>query len=133
MGTGRRWSFAEKQTILAEYEDAPEGSKAAVLRRHRVALANVHRWASYRDAGVLETGLRGEWRTRMTPKAESVELGRLRAKVVRLEAEVEQAHQDRQVAEAVAHSLGKASALLQAMLQSADPTPEASSPSAPRS
>jgi len=133
MSRGRRWSLAEKQTILVEYEDAPEGSKAAVLRRHRVALANVHRWASYRDAGVLETGLRGEWRTQMTPKTESVELRRLRAEVTRLEAEVEQARQDRQVAEAVAHSLGKASALLQAMLQSADPTPDPSSPSAFRS
>lgn len=69
----------------------------------------------------------------MTPKAESVELGRLRAEVARLEARVEQAEQDRRVAEAVAHSLGKASALLQAMLQSADPTPGASSPAAPKS
>lgn len=69
----------------------------------------------------------------MTPKAESAELGRLRAEVARLEAEVAQARQDRQVAEAVAHSLGKASALLQAMLQSADPIPGPSSPSAPRS
>lgn len=133
MSTGRRWTLEEKRAIVAEYEDAPSGSKAAVLRRHRVAMVNVQRWASYRDVGVLETGLRGEWRTRMTPKAESAELGRLRAQVSRLQAEVDQAHQDRQVAEAVAHSLGKASALLQAMLQSADPTPAPSSPPASRS
>jgi hypothetical protein len=69
-------------------------------------------------------------RMRMTPKAESAEIGRLQAEVNRLQAEVDRAHRDRLVAEAAAETLGKASALLQAMLQSAEPTPDPSSPAA---
>jgi hypothetical protein len=49
-----------------------------------------------------------------------VEIGRLRAEVKRLEAELVQARKDRWMAEAAAEALGKASALLQVMLQSAE-------------
>ena len=65
----------------------------------------------------------------MTPKSESAEIGRLRAEVTGLKAEVEKASRHRQVAEAAVEALGKASALLQVMLESAEPIPDPSLPS----
>jgi transposase len=130
MPSGRRWTAEEKRAIVEEYESAPHGSKGAVLRQHRLSFEQLARFATYRDLGILETGWRKELGIRMTPKAESAEIGRLRAEVNRLQAQVDQAHRDRLVAEAAVETLGKASALLQAMLQSADPTPKESSPAA---
>jgi hypothetical protein len=118
---GRGWTVEQKRVIVEEYESAPYGAKAAVLRRHGASDRQVRLWASYRDAGVLESGLRKGWQARMTPRAESAEIGRLRAEVKRLEAELEQARKDRWMAEAAAEALGKASALLQVMLESAEP------------
>ena len=133
MPSGRSWTAEEKRAILEEYESAPHGSKGAVLRQHQLSFNQMARFATYRDQGILETGYRKGMRFHMTPKAESAEIGRLRAEVRRLQAEVDKAHRDRLVAEAAAETLGKASALLQAMLQSADPEPEPSSPAASKS
>jgi transposase len=128
MPSGRRWTAEEKRAILEEYESAPHGSKGAVLRQHQLSFHHIARWATYRDQGFLDTGWRRGLHMKMTPKAESAEIGRLRAEVRRLQVQVDQAHRDRLVAEAAAETLGKASALLQAMLQSAEPTPDPSSP-----
>jgi transposase len=127
----QRWTVEEKRMVVAEYESAPWGAKGAVLRRYGASPRQVRLWASYRDAGVLESGLRKGWQGRMTPRSESAEIGRLRAEVKRLEAELVQAHKDRWMAEAAAEALGKASALLQVMLESAESQnqPEGSSPS----
>lgn len=126
------WTLEQKRVIVEEYESAPHGSKGAVLRRHGASQRQVRLWASYRDAGVLESGLRKGWQAKMTPKIESAEIGRLRLEIKRLEAELEQARKDRWMAEAAAEALGKASALLQVMLESAEPKnqPEESSPPA---
>ena len=130
MSGKRVWTAGEKRAILEEYELAPWGTKGAVLRRHGVAHAVLARWATYRDHGLLDSaGSRG-WRLRMTPKGENSEIVRLRAEVRRLEAERDQAVRDREVAEAAAEVLGKASALLQQMLRSAELT-ESSDPSSP--
>ena len=129
MPSQRRWTVEEKREILEEYESAPWGSKGAVLRRHQVSGHAVYGWASYRDAGLLETGRRKGWRARMTPTTESAEIARLRAEVTRLKGQVEKANRHRQVAEAAVEALGKASALLQVMLESAEPTPDPSLPS----
>jgi hypothetical protein len=127
----QRWTVEQKRMVVEEYESAPYGAKGAVLRRHGASPRQVRLWASYRDAGVLESGLRKGWRGRMTPRTESAEIGRLRAEVKRLEAELVQARKDRWMAEAAAEALGKASALLQVMLEGAEPAnqPEGSSPS----
>lgn len=138
MAGRRRFSVEEKRAIVEEYEEAPHGKKILVLRRHRLAVSTMQRWISYRDAGVLETGLRKGWQARVTPKAESAEIRRLRAEVKRLEALLAKERRHRHVAEAAAEALGKASALLQVMLESAEPespsassSPPASSPSSP--
>ena len=128
MPSQRRWTVEEKREILEEYEFAPWGSKAAVLRRRQVSAHVVYRWASLRDTGLLETGRRKGWQ-RMTPRAESAEIARLRAEVTLLKAEVAKANRHRHVAEAAVEALGKASALLQVMLESAEPIPDPSSPS----
>jgi transposase-like protein len=130
MALGRRWTAEEKRVILREYESAPHGMKAGVLRRHRISHSQLAQWATYRDYGILDTGWPKGMRMRMTPKVESAEIGRLQAEVNRLQAELERAHRDRLVAEAAAEALGKASALLQAMLQGAEPKPAPSSPPA---
>ena len=112
----------QKRAIVEEYAAAAWGSRGAVLRRHGVTYRMVGIWTSYRDAGVLETGLRKGWQVRMTPRKENAEIRRLQAQVARLEAEVDQARRERVVAEDALEALGKASALLQAMLQSAEPS-----------
>jgi transposase len=128
MVSGRRWTAEEKRVILQEYELAPHGSKGGVLRRHQLSYSRLREWATYRDLGILDAGWRKGMRVKMTPKSQSAEIGRLQAEVNRLQAELERADRDRLVAEAAAEALGKASALLQAMLQGAEPKPELSSP-----
>jgi transposase len=129
-----RWVFTaeEKRAILDEYALAPYGTKGAVLRRHRISRHQLARWATYRDRGALEIGSR-EWKSRMTPRVENAEIVRLRAEVRRLEAERDQAVRDRAVAEAAVEVLGKASALLQQALQSAEPSPPSDPCSPPAS
>ena len=127
----RWWTVEQKRGIVEEYESSPHGLKGAVLRRHAISRRRVQDWMSYRDAGILETGRRRGWQSRMTPRTESAEIGRLRQEISRLEAELERAQRDRWLAEDVAEALGKASALLQVMLESAElaSQPEGSSPS----
>lgn len=60
----------------------------------------------------------------MTPGTESAEIGRLQSEVKRLEAALAKEQRNRHVAEAAAEALGKASALLQVLLESAEPSPE---------
>jgi transposase len=126
----RKWTVAEKRAIVEEYESAPHGSKGAVLRRHGLHSNRVHVWAWRRDDGLLqETRLGKGWQARMTPRTESAEIGRLRGEVRRLEAALAKEQRNRHVAEAAAEALGKASALLQVILESAEsPEPEPSPP-----
>lgn len=126
----RRWTVSEKRAIVEEYESAPHGLKGVVLRRHEISSRRVRDWASHRDAGLLQDArLTKGWQSRMTPRGESAEIGRLRAEVGRLEAALVKEQRNRHVAEAAAEALGKASALLQVMLESAEPSP--SEPSLP--
>lgn len=107
-----RRSIEDIRRIVAEYEDAPFGSKGVVLRRNQVSHNTVSRWMFMRDAGDLEAfGRHG--RKRMTPTGESAELKRLRAEITRLEAQLVKAEADRAIAETAAAALGKAQALLQ--------------------
>ena len=129
MSRGRRFTVEEKRAIIVEYEDAPYGSKTLVLRRHRLSWSTLQRFFAYRDAGLLDSGARKGWPYLMTPRAESAEISRLRGEVRRLEAALAREQRNRHVAEAAAEALGKASALLQAMLESAEPS--SSEPSSP--
>lgn len=111
--SGRKvWSVAERREIIAEYEEAPHGSKQLVLRRRNITAKKVRGWQASRDAGLLESG--GVVRSpTMTPKDESAELIRLRAENRRLEVELERARKDIEDRQRSLDSMGKATALLQ--------------------
>ncbi|WP_153506632.1 hypothetical protein [Cumulibacter manganitolerans] len=98
--------------MIAEYEDAPRGQKALTLRRLGVSRQSMGRWMFMRDAGDLASiGKRGGWR--MTPRGESAELTRLRARIRELEGDLSKAEADRDLAVKGAEVLGKARELLQ--------------------
>lgn len=109
------WSVAERREIIAEYEEAPHGTKQLVLRRRNITDKKLRAWRASRDAGLLESG--GVVRSpRMTPKEESAELSRLRAENRRLEAELERARKDIDDRQRSLDSMGKATALLQQLV-----------------
>lgn len=109
------WTVEQKRAIVAAYEDAPWGTKAGVLTTHGVTGPQVREWRAARDAGLLEVG--GSPRTVVaTPRAESAEIGRLRAAVARLEAEVAEARHLADDRQAALDTLGKATALLHALV-----------------
>ena len=111
----RVWSVAERREIVAEYEEAPRGTKQLVLRRWNVSVKTLRNWQASRDAGLLESG-GGVRRPRMTPRNESAELVRLRAENRRLEVELERARKDIDDRQRSLDSMGKATALLQQLV-----------------
>ena len=117
----RTWTPDQKRAIVEEYVAAPWGTKGSVLRRHQVTSGAVADWATRRDHGRLDVARSGGVLRQLTSQAENAEIVRLRSEVRRLEAERDQARKDREVAEAAVEVLGKASALLQQALRSAEP------------
>jgi transposase-like protein len=107
----RRFSAEYKQTILAEYEAAPDGEKGSVLRREGLYSSQITEWRLARDAGALgglEPGLRKPKRS-----ATEVELEKLKAKHKRTELELARTRMALDI-------MGKASALLESLAESAD-------------
>jgi transposase-like protein len=103
-----------KLRIVAEYDAAPNGEKGAILRRERLYHSHIIEWRAARDAGAMATLV--DKRTsaaRPRKAAEQAELERLRKRVARLEAEA--ARKD-----AALDLMGKASALLELLSESAD-------------
>ena len=107
----RRFTAEYKQTILAEYEAAPEGEKGSVLRREGLYSSQITEWRQARDAGALdglEPGVRKPKRS-----ATEVELEKLKRKHERTEAELARTRLALDI-------MGKASALLESLAESAD-------------
>ena len=107
----RKFSAEYKQTILAEYEAAPEGEKGSVLRREGLYSSQITEWRLARDAGALgalEPGTRQRKRS-----AAEVELEKLKRKHERTEAELARTRLALDI-------MGKASALLESLAESAD-------------
>ena len=107
----RRFSAEYKAKILAEYEAAPDGEKGSVLRREGLYSSQITEWRQARDAGArsgLEPGARKPKRT-----ATEVELAKLKAKHERTEAELARTRLALDI-------MGKASALLESLAESAD-------------
>jgi len=107
----RRFSAEYKQAVLAEYEATPDGEKGSVLRREGLYSSQMTEWRQARDAGALG-GL--ETRTRQ-PKRRSaeVELEKLKRRHERTEAELVRTRLALEI-------MGKASALLESLAESAD-------------
>ena len=99
----RRWSAAEKARILAEYESLGKSDKGALLRREGIYSSLISAWRQQRDQGALRALAKPAGR----PQADPVdrENTRLRARVVRLEADLDKARR-------VIEVQGKLSALL---------------------
>ena len=107
----RKFSAEYKAKILSEYEAAPDGEKGSVLRREGLYSSQITEWRQARDAGALgglDPGVRKPKRT-----ATEVELEKLKAKHERTEAELARTRMALEI-------MGKASALLESLAESAD-------------
>jgi transposase len=110
----RSFSAEYKLAIVAEYENAPNGEKGAVLRREGLYSSHVIEWTRARDAGALE-GVTDSRRSAKRPRrsAEAAELERLRARNAKLESELTTTRTALDI-------MGKAHALLEQLSESAD-------------
>jgi len=105
----------EKLEIVAEYEQAPQGMKGGVLRRHNTSQRTVSSWAYARDHNEFGPGLKGNrvaGKT-MTPKTQSAEIMRLRRELAKAQA-------DQEILKSALESMGKAHALLEKLAESAE-------------
>ncbi len=107
----RRFSAEYKLAILAEYEAAPEGEKGSVLRREGLFSSQITEWRHAREAGALGA-LEARVRQSKRHPAE-VELDKLRRRHQRTEAELKRTKTALEI-------MGKASALLEMLAESAD-------------
>lgn len=107
----RVFSAEYKAQILAEYDAAPDGAKGSILRREGLYSSHVTEWRRARDAGVLD-GLESQTRRPKRHRAE-LELEKLRRRHERTEAELARTRLALDI-------MGKASALLESLAESAD-------------
>jgi transposase-like protein len=94
----RSFTAEYKLAIVAEYENAPNGEKGAVLRREGLYSSHVIEWTRARDAGALNSAHSPTTDSRPAPSrqpkkqpkrtAETGELERLRARNAKLEADL---------------------------------------------
>ncbi|GAC1650210.1 MAG: hypothetical protein NVS9B11_23360 [Candidatus Dormibacteraceae bacterium] len=109
----RRRTFTAdyKLAVLAEYDAAPDGEKGSLLRREGLYSSHVTEWRRARDVGALGAL---ESRTRQSKRHPAeVELEKLRRRYERTEAELART-------KLALDLLGKASALLESLAESAD-------------
>ncbi|MBT2491372.1 hypothetical protein J7E96_23175 [Streptomyces sp. ISL-96] len=110
----RTFTSEYKLRIVAEYDAAPRNEKGSVLRRERLYHSHVKEWRAARDAGALEKLV--DHRTspaRPKKSAAEAENEKLRRQVERLEKELARN-------KAALEVMGKASALLEMISESAD-------------
>jgi transposase len=114
-----------KLAIIAEYENAPNGEKGAILRREGLYSSHIIEWTRARDAGALTVATADKsvsgpaGRPRKT--ADQVELEKLRRQNEKLQADLKKTRMALDI-------MGKAHALLEELSESADndPPPKAS-------
>jgi transposase-like protein len=99
----RSWSAAHKARILAEYESLDKAGKGALLRREGIYSSLISAWRLQRDQGALQALAKPVGRPQADPADR--ENTRLRARVARLEADLDKARR-------VIEVQGKLSALL---------------------
>lgn len=110
----RPFTSEYKLRIVAEYDAAPRNEKGAVLRRERLYHSHVKEWRAARDAGAVENLVdRRTSPARAKKSAAEVENGKLRQQVARLEKDLARN-------KAALEVMGKASALLEMISESAD-------------
>ena len=99
----RTWSAADKARILAEYESLDKAGKGALLRREGIYSSLISAWRQQREQGALQALAKPAGRPPSDPADR--ENARLRARVARLEADLDKARR-------VIEVQGKLSALL---------------------
>jgi len=99
----RSWSAAHKARILAEYESLDKAGKGALLRREGIYSSLISAWRLQRDQGALQALAKPAGRPQSDPVDR--ENARLRARVARLELDLDKARR-------VIEVQGKLSALL---------------------
>ncbi len=99
----RSWSAAHKARILVEYESLDKAGKGALLRREGIYSSLISAWRMQRDQGALQALAKPAGRPQSDPVDR--ENARLRARVARLEADLDKARR-------VIEVQGKLSALL---------------------
>lgn len=110
----RTFTSEYKLRIVAEYDAAPRNEKSAVLRRERLFHSHVTEWRAARDAGALEKLVdRRTSAVRPKKSAAEVENEKLRRRVQALEKDLARN-------KAALEVMGKASALLEMLSESAD-------------
>lgn len=111
----RVFSPEYKLAIVAEYENAPNGEKGAILRREGLYSSHVIEWARARDAGAL-TGKPADSSApskRPRKSAEQIELEKLRRQNDKLKSELAKTRMALDI-------MGKAHALLDELSGSAE-------------
>ena len=113
----RVFSPEYKLMIVAEYENAPNGEKGAILRREGLYSSHVIEWTRARDAGAL-TGVTGTPISAARPRksAEQVELEKLRRQNEKLKSDLTKTRMALDI-------MGKAHALLEGLSESAENEP----------
>ncbi|MET3803990.1 transposase-like protein [Nakamurella sp. UYEF19] len=111
----RRTFTAEyRARVVAEYEAAPHGEKAGVLRREGLYQSQVRDWKAERDARAA--GLIGTRTSHRTPKTSASEIDQLRVENARLAKELAKS-------QAVVEIMGKLQGLLETISESTDTPP----------
>ncbi|MGC4750714.1 hypothetical protein ACLQ28_34410 [Micromonospora sp. DT201] len=116
----RVFSSEYKLAMVAEYENAPNGEKGAILRREGLYSSHIIEWARARDGGLLgNPGGRKEDAAslaagqRVKKSAEQLELEKLRRQNEKLQADLKKTRMALDI-------MGKAHALLEELSESAD-------------
>ena len=111
----RVFSREYKLAIVAEYENAPNGEKGAILRREGLYSSHIIEWTRARDAGVLSgaAGESGAPVKRPRKSAEQIEVEKLRRQNEKLQADLARTRMALDI-------MGKAHALLEGLSESAE-------------
>ena len=112
----RSFTSAYRARVVAEYEAAPHGSKAAVLRREGLYQSQIRRWAEARDA--LNSG--ASWPRRVHRATRS---GAGKDDAARLRAENQRLTRELAKSAAVVEIMGKLQGLLEHISESTDTPP----------
>jgi transposase len=113
--TRRVFSPEYKLAMVAEYENAANGEKGAILRREGLYSSHIIEWTRARDAGAL-TGGPAESAApakRVKRSAEQVELEKLRRRNEKLESDLKKTRMALDI-------MGKAHALLEELSESVE-------------
>lgn len=111
----RAFSAEYKLAIVAEYENAPNGEKGAILRREGLYSSHIIEWTRARDAGVLTGKPTDSSAPAKRPKksAEQLELEKLRRQNEKLKSDLAKTRMALDI-------MGKAHALLDELSGSAE-------------